>query len=141
MTNSPHPFSLPANLSPELAQVHSYWENLKRGENNVPFADDVNLSKLPGLQGRIMLVDVFDKPLRFRFNIVGADVRTWYGGDLAGKFIDEIDPVGPLAYFLAQASTTVEARAPTFHHGGFARLLLPLWGKGYVSAVLGCVVR
>ena len=141
MTNSPHPFSLPATLSPELAQVRAYWDSLKRGENNVPFADDVTLSQLPSLQGRLVLVDVFDKPLRFRFNIVGGDIRTWYGSDLAGKFVDESEARGPLGYFLAQASTTVEAAAPTFHQDGFARLLLPLWGNGYVSALLGGIVR
>lgn len=135
------PFAPPANLTPDLAQVRTYWDELKRGENKVPFADDVNLSKLPGLQGRLLLVDVFDKPVRFRFNIVGADVTAAYGGDLAGKFADEIDLKGPLAYFLAQASATVEARAPTFYQDGTARLLLPLWGNGYVSALLGAVAR
>jgi len=133
------PFALPANLTPDLAQVRTYWDGLKRGENKVPFADDVALSKLPGLQGRLLLVDVFDKPVRFRFNIVGADVSAGYGGDLAGRFADEIEPKGPLAYFLAQASATVEARAPTFYQDGVARLLLPLWGNGYVSALLGAV--
>lgn len=141
MTNSPRPFSLPATLSPELAQVRAYWDGLKRGENKVPFADDVVLSALPGLQGRLILLDVFDKPLRFRFNIVGGDIRTWYGDDLAGKFVDETAAKGPLGYFLAQASATVEAAAPTFHQDGFARLLLPLWGSGYVSALLGSIVR
>ena len=133
------PFALPANLTPDLAQVQTYWNGLKRGENKVPFADDVALSKLPGLQGRLLLVDVFDKPVRFRFNIVGADVSSGYGGDLAGRFADEIEPKGPLGYFLAQASATVEARAPTFYQAGTARLLLPLWGNGYVSALLGAV--
>lgn len=141
MTNSPHPFPLPAKLSPELGQVREYWNGLKRGENKIPFADDVNLSALVGLQGRLVLIDVFDKPQRFRFNIVGDDIRNWYGGDLAGKFVDEIVGRGPLAYVLAQASVTVEAAAPTCHHDGFARLLLPLWGGGYVSALLGSIVR
>ena len=101
----------------------------------------MNLSGPAGLQSRLVLVDVFDKPQRFRFNIVGGDVRAWYGGDLAGRFIDEIDIKGPLGFFLSQASATVEALAPTSHQNGFARLLLPLWGDGHVSALLGCVVR
>ena len=65
------------------------------------------------------------------------DVRTWYGGDLAGTFIDEIDIKGPLGFFLSQASATVEVLAPTCHQNGFARLLLPLGGDGHVSALLG----
>ena len=41
-----NPFSLPAKLSPDLARVRDYWDGLKRGENKIPFADDVNLSGL-----------------------------------------------------------------------------------------------
>ncbi len=139
MTTSPYPFSPPANLPREFDHVRAYWAGLKRGENQVPFADDVKLSALSGLQNYVLLVDVFDKPRRFRLSIVGSSIRDWYGSDLAGKFVDEIAPKGPLGYFLAQASATVEAAAPTYQQDGFARLLMPLWGDGYVSALLGIV--
>ena len=42
---------------------------------------------------------------------------------------------------ILQSSATVEAAEPTYFHGGFARLLLPLWGGGYVSMLLGTIVR
>jgi len=58
-----------------------------------------------------------------------------------GQFLDEIDAKGPFAFFLAQASATVEAAEPTFHQDGFTRLLLPLWGNGYVSMLLGGIAR
>ena len=141
MTKAPHPFALPATLPSELGRVRDYWASLKRGENKVPFSDDVVLSALPGLENRLVLVEVFDKPQRFRLNIVGGDILGWYGADLAGKFLDEIDAKGPFAFFLAQASTTVEAAEPTFHQDGFTRLLLPLWGNGYVSMLLGGIAR
>ncbi len=139
MTASPYPFSPPAKLPRELERARAYWVGLKRGENEMPFADDVNLSALSGLQDYLVLVDVFDKPRRFRLNIVGSSIRDWYGSDLAGKFVDEIEPKKPLGYFLAQASATVEAAAPTYQQDGFARLLMPLWGDGYISALLGIV--
>lgn len=141
MTKVPHPFAPPEKLSSEVGRVRAYWDGLKRGENAVPFADDVKLSALPGFESRLVLVDVFEKPQRFRLNIVGGDIRDWYGADLAGKFVDEIEAKGPLAYFIAQASATVEAAKPTYHHDGFERLLLPLWGGGYVSTLLGTIVR
>jgi hypothetical protein len=141
MTKMPHPFALPASLSSDLGRVQDYWDKLKRAENQVPFWDDVNLSALPGLEGRLMLIDVFKPPQRFRLNTVGKEIRDWYGADVVGKFADEIDAKGPLAYFTAQASATVEATAPTYYHDGFVRLLLPLWGDGYVSMLLGTVAR
>jgi hypothetical protein len=141
MTKMSHPFALPASLSSDLGRVRDYWEGLKRAENQVPFWDDVSLSALPGFEGRLMLVDVFKQPQRFRLNTVGKEIRDWYGADVVGKFADEIDAKGPLEYFAAQASATVEATEPTFYHGGFVRLLLPLWGDGYVSMLLGTVAN
>lgn len=141
MTKIPQPFVLPARLPLELSRVLEYWDSLKRGENKVPFGDDVKLSGLPGIEGTLVLVEVFEKPQRFRLNIVGNNICEWYGADMVGKFVDELETKGPLAYFTAQASATVEAAEPTYFHGGFARLLLPLWGGGYVSMLLGATVR
>jgi hypothetical protein len=141
MTKMPHPFALPARLCSELGRVRDYWDSLKRGENEVPFCDDVKLSALPGFENNLVLVDVFEKPQRFRLNIVGNNIREWYSADIVGKFVDELEAKGPLVYFTAQASTTVEAAEPTYFHDGFARLLLPLWGGGYVSMLLGTIVR
>jgi hypothetical protein len=141
MTKPPHPFALPARLSPDLGRVRDYWDSLRRGENRLPFWDDVKPSALPGRADRLMLVDVFEKPQRFRFGTVGKDIRNDYGADIVGKFVDEIEAKGPLQYFLAQASATVEAAEPTYYHDGFARLLLPLWGGGHVAMLLGIIVR
>ena len=141
MTKMPHPFALPARLSSDLGRVRNYWNSLKRAENQVPFCDDVNLSALPGFEGRLMLVDVFETPQRFRLNTVGNEIRDYYGADIVSKFVDEIEAKGPLAYFMAQASATVEAAEPTYYHDGFARLLLPMWGGGHVAMLLGTIVR
>lgn len=124
-----------------MARVRDYWNSLKRGENTVPFADDVALSALAGIEGRLLLVDVFEKPQRYRLAIVGKDIRDWFGADMVGKFADELDAKGPLKFFASQASATVEAAEPTYYHAGFARLLLPLWGGGYVSQLLGAITR
>jgi len=141
MTKIPHPFALPARLSSDLGRVRDYWNSLKRAENQVPFCDDVNLSALPGFEGRLMLIDAFERPQRFRLNTVGKEIRDWYGADVVGKFADEIEAKGPLAYFIAQASATVEAAEPTYYRDGFARLLLPMWGDGHVAMLLGTIVR
>ena len=62
------------------------------------------------------------------------------GHDLSGKFLDEIDAAAPLQFLLSQCSATVEGRAPTYYGnngaGGYARLVLPLWGDGRVGMLL-----
>ena len=149
MTRATHPFALPAELPLDLDRVWGYWKSLKRGENKIPFSDDLKLSSLPDLADRLMLVDVFEGPQRFRFNSTGERIQRRYDGDLAGKFADEIDPRSPLQFFIAQASATIEAKAPTFfidaatsnsrREVGDARLLLPMWGNGRIEMMLGAV--
>ena len=52
----------------------------------MPFWDDLKLTSLPDLADRLMLVDAFDKPQRFRLNSVGERIRKRYGVDLADKY-------------------------------------------------------
>ncbi|MGZ5875199.1 MAG: hypothetical protein ACXWKP_24180 [Bradyrhizobium sp.] len=151
MTRATPPFALPDKLPLDLDRVWLYWKSLKRGENKIPFWDDLKLSSLPDLADRLMLIEVFERPQRFRFNSVGEKIQQSYGGDLAGKFADEIDPKNPLEFFTAQASVTIEANAPTFFthtatsDGGRnvcdARLLLPMWGNGRIEIMLGAVTH
>jgi hypothetical protein len=149
MNPIPQPFALPAKLPSELPRVLIHWESLKRGENSMPFWDDMTLTSLPDLSDRLMLIDSFENPPRFRLNMVGERIRGRYGADLAGKFIDEISPKAPFEFLAAQASTTIEARAPTYYscaagsagnrRPGYARLLLPMWGEGHIGMMLGAI--
>lgn len=141
MTNPSCPFPLPPSLSSDLGKVHGYWRNLIRGQaSEMPYWDDVKLPDLAALEGRLMLVTAFAQPERFRFEIAGKEITTRYGQEFASRFADEIDINPPLDFFPAQASATVECRAPTYFAGGdYERLLLPLWGEGHVSMLLGVI--
>ena len=96
-----------------------------------------------------MLVDAFENPQRFRFNTVGEQIQRRFGAGLTGKFADEIEAKGPFEFFTAQASATIEAKAPTFfaHRSSakkdpldpYTRLLLPMWGNGRIEMLLGAI--
>ena len=133
-----HPYAAPARLSPDLARVKSYWKGLLRGAATMPFSDDLRLTDLPGLAERLFVIDVFEKPERFRFAVVGAGLAQ---APLAGRFLDEVALVPPLDYLRSQCSAAVEAAAPTFHRNalGCSRLVLPMWGEGHVNLLLGVV--
>jgi hypothetical protein len=145
------PYPMPKKLAPNLARVRAYWEGLRRGEAKMPFWDDVNLASLPDLSGRLLLVDVFAKPQRFRFNFVGQQLAQRYGETIVGKFADEMESKNPFDYFLSQANATVERGAPScYTHAAataaksrksapYARLLMPMWGDGRVGMLLGVV--
>jgi hypothetical protein len=136
-----NPYPLPETLSATLQRAFDYWDDLKRGGNNMPFWDDVKPSMLQDVADRLMLIDVYAEPERFRIRTVGADIGE--SSALRGKFLDEETLPGRLDYMLSQCSATVEARAPTFYtHAGappYARILLPMWGDGRISMLLGAV--
>jgi hypothetical protein len=81
----------------------------------MPFWDDVNLTALPDLSGRLMLIEVFDKPWRFRFGIVGEELKVHYRADVVGRFSDEIEIHHPFQYLNSQGLATIESRAPTYY--------------------------
>jgi hypothetical protein len=106
----------------------------------MPFWDDFAPSSLRELSEDALLVDVFAKPVRFRFDsVVGAEVERRYGEAVRDRFTDEIEPRAPFDYLNAQASAALEAGGPTLYRASaFSRLMLPMWGDGRISMLL-CV--
>lgn len=150
MVLAAQPFPLPRKLSPALASAYRHWKALIRAENTMPFSDDISLLRHGKLAPNFLLIDVFSMPQRFRFNHLGEKTIAKFGADISGKFADELDLREPLNYFLAQASATVEAAAPTSYssspprpnktcRGGYSRILLPAWGNGRVDLLLGAI--
>jgi hypothetical protein len=142
------PFSVPHVIDPGLTKVLRHWQGLRRKDNPVPFADDLDVAKLPDIESRLFVLEIFERPLRARFGYVGAEVAAQYGEPLESQFLDEVPPKGPCRYLAAQWTATCEDEAPTYYaHAselslkaparGYARLLLPLWAQGYVSSILG----
>jgi hypothetical protein len=152
MKRAPLPYAMPDRLEPPLQQVRAYWEGLRRHENNIPFWDDVKVSSLPDLADKLLLIDVFVRPARFRFDTVGREVTARYGETVIGKFLDEVEAKDPLSYLISQSSATVESGAPTFFRydrgkskpagsaAPYSRLLLPLWGDGRIGMLLGALL-
>ncbi len=145
MTVPANPFPLPAKLERDLARVLSFWEDLRRAESPMPFWDDLTPSALAPRAPHVVLIDVFAKPERFRFNHLADALTQHYGENLVHKFADEIDLRDPFDFLRSQASAAVEARAPTYYRSGaadapgYARLLLPMWGDGRIGMLLGAV--
>jgi hypothetical protein len=141
MTGESAAFTLPDRLEPDLERVRAYWNGLKRGENDIPFWDDVKPSTQAPFADRLMMIEAFENPLRFRFDLVGEDVTRRYGAAISGKFSDEVQLHPPIDRLTDQCRATIEQRAPTyFRHaaGGtsYSRLILPLWGNGRIEMLI-----
>ncbi len=137
-----NPFPLPDRLDAKLQPVVTLWESLKRGENGMPFGDDLGVPALTRLPGNPFLLSVFSTPERCRFEFLCDSLR---GEVVAGSFIDEMSPNINFSYLRAQSSATVEAAEPTllrltqFSGYSYSRVLLPLWGNGQVTMLLGAI--
>jgi hypothetical protein len=138
------PFSITNPLSARLGAVLDDWRALLRGQASMPFADDVDVAKLATACPNLFLLGVFDRPRRFRLDVARAE-----GGPeiaaLAGRFLDEVDQPNPMAFLRSQAEATVESAQPTLYEQGarsgrpYGRLLLPAWGDGRISLLIGAV--
>ncbi len=135
-----NPFPLPDRLDAKLQAVVSLWEGLRRGENEVPFGDDLGTSALTNLSGNPFVLRVFGSPERYRFEFLSDGLRR---EAVLERFVDEMQPNGNFSYLRAQSSATIEAAEPTLFHlttssgHRFSRVLLPLWGNGQVDLLLG----
>ncbi len=140
MAHCRNPFPLADRLDAKLQPVVSLWESLRRGENGMPFSDDLGVPVLSNLPGNPFLLSVFASPERYRFEFLSESLRR---EAVLESFIDEMQPNINFSYLRAQSSATIEAAEPTLFHltdlSGyrFSRALLPLWGNGQVNLLLG----
>lgn len=145
MARNVTPFALIERLPPRLEFLNRHWGALRRGQADMPFADDIDLTKIETIAGDVFILRVSENPTRFRFDILR--LPGWPGAsDLANRFLDEITPAAPFDLARAQADATVETRAPSFYEHrsegqvrSYARLMLPFWGEGQVKLILGAI--
>ncbi len=132
------PFALPVRLDHELETLRRYWSALRRADNPMPFADDLRVDHLSRFSASLVVLEVREKPERFRFDIVGTEIERRFGEELSDRFLDEIAHRAPLEFFASQCTALIETSEPTWHGNGvYERLLLPFWGNGYVSRIAG----
>lgn len=138
-----HPYSAPRSLPPRLERARAYWLSLIRRGAPMPFWDDLSPADMGNIVDDVFTLEVFDKPERFRFALVGEGLEAGGVRDLEGAFLGEGPLASPFDFLLSQASATVEAARPTLHRsaapGRCARLLLPMWGDGRVGLLLGVI--
>ena len=135
-----NPFPLPDRLDAKLQPVVSLWDGLRRGENGLPFSDDLGVPALSNLPRNPFLLSVIASPARYRFEFLSESLRRVA---VLESFVDEMPPNISFSYLGAQGSATIEAAEPTLFHltdaSGyrFSRVLLPLCGNGQVNLLLG----
>jgi hypothetical protein len=130
-----------------LRRLCQYWLE-KKAERLAPPRQDIDLSHLGDLLPHVFLLEVEYRPLRFRFRLVGAEIVERFGGDVTGRYIDEIEFSYRAPSVAAYYAAVVTTREPSCHnvhyttgsgrHLVYERVILPLSSDGEtVDMLLG----
>ena len=140
-----HLYSSPRNLPPRLDRARALWRSLIREPAPLPFRDDLTQTDMVDIGDDAFTLEVFDKPERFRFALVGQGLEAGGVPELEGTFLGEGPLPSPFDFLLSQASATVEAGQPTLYRNPgpkrYDRLLLPMWGADRTGLLLGVFDR
>ncbi len=142
-------------LSEALRPLYLYWI-AARGEKLMPSRSDIDPITMPRpLLPNIILVDVIEVPLRFRYRVMGTAIADMLGEDWTGHFVDEVPNISPNAE--EQYMKTVRNGEPSINVDEYERydpnlmqreitryeqLLLPLSNSNHaVSMLLGGTLK
>ena len=134
-----------------LKILYAYWQEIRRGRP-APTRADIDPARIVSVLPIISLYDVEDSPRRYRIRLTGTRNVSWYGCDLTGSYLDEIDLGGDSAAMFSFIDKVVLKEVPGHMTGEYTkqdgrtiryeRLLLPLSNDGdRVDMLLGAALR
>ncbi|SME90500.1 PAS domain-containing protein [Tistlia consotensis] len=131
-----------------LSRLERYWQQLPR-TRSMPSRKDFDPAAIKDLLPSVFMVDVVEAPLRFRYRLIGTQVRELSQRDLTGRMVDETTYGESSDFIRFLFGTVVRRRAPVLAQGSakwldasswkvVAVLLLPLSSDGdEVDIILG----
>lgn len=75
-----------------LRDIYQCWLDMK-GKRPMPSRADLDPTKIISLLPYIILIDVEEKPRRYRYRLVGTEAVRTFGQDITGKYFDELPQV------------------------------------------------
>jgi len=137
--------------SEPLRELYDYWLSL-RGEKPAPARSQVDPMAMTQILPHLGLFDVVNNPRRYRVRIMGTEVVAWYGCDVTGRYLDEIDLGPDPAPVFAILDHVVATMTPAHMMGDYVkqdgrqiryeRLVLPLSSDGReTDMLLGASLR
>jgi len=127
-----------ANPYPDLRRLHAYWAGKQQGRF-APRRLDIDPIDMVEVLPRIMLIDIEQEPLDFRYRLAGTGICSVHGVDPTGHRPHALQPPAYGALVDGHYREAVTRRAPMLHlivldtfdrSRAYARLLLPLSADG-----------
>lgn len=127
-------------MAPDIiSKAMAYWDHI-RGVRAIPRRNDLDPVDIPKLLPFIMLVDVLDQPLDFKFRLIGTEIDAIISDDYVGRRFSAIRHMASGNKVWADYQTVVRGRRPltgpvdyvgTDHYvRGIRHCLMPLSADG-----------
>ena len=85
---------------PEQRQLFDYWRS-KCGTRQMPSRHDVRPADIPRLLPYVTLIDVLEEGRRMRVRLAGTQLREFFGREITGAYLDDLDLGGRPTYWAA----------------------------------------
>lgn len=96
---------------PILGPAYGYWRSKCRN-GALPRRRDIDPTEIPRLLPHLLISELVDGGARLRYRLAGTAVVAAYGGELTGKYCDEVCPPERRASIIAQYRLICEHKRP-----------------------------
>src|SRR5438132_1598638 len=80
----------PSVWHPKIATLHAYWQSRRPSADLLPGRPAIDPAEIPALLPHIFMLDVIERPLRFRYRLVGSKLVIAGGRELTGRLMEEV---------------------------------------------------
>lgn len=96
---------------PILRPAYAYWLSKCRN-GRLPSRRDIDPTEIPRLLPYLMITELVSSGTRLRFRLAGTAIVAAYGGELTGKYCDEVWPAERRASIMANYRLICEYKQP-----------------------------
>lgn len=96
---------------PILGPAYAYWRGKCRN-GRLPRRRDIDPTEIPQLLPHLLITELVDDGRRLRYRLAGTAVVAAYGGELTGRYCDEVCPPERRASIAADYRLICERRLP-----------------------------
>lgn len=101
---------------PAIRRFLGLWEERRDGQA-LPPRDSFEVTDLKEWLGHILILDVIDGGMDFRYRLVGVEIARSVGRDYTGRLMSECKFEVPASQVIAEFREVVEARRPLVRRG------------------------
>lgn len=137
------------SATPRLRSGYDYW-NARRGQRPMPSRADIDPAEIKPLLPHVILLDVIQAPLDFRYRLIGTTVDDHSSGRFTGMRMSDVPHQRPPGRLWSNLEWVVAERRPKISRVPYAGphrdflsvvdIVMPLSRDGATVDMLFCII-